>query len=130
MCGWCREGKLDSMKIRRKHSILIAASVALLVATVVFKMSTRRALASDPERENAPTAAVAPVERRPITQTLRLSGEFRPFQEVDVHAKVSGYIRKIYVDVGDHVKTGQVLAVLEVPELAAQMQGADAAMRR
>ena len=118
------------MKIKRKHSILAACLVALLVAFVVFKMSDRSALASDPEAENTPTAAVAPVERRSVTQTLQLSGEFRPFQEVEVHAKVSGYIRKISVDVGDRVKQGQVMAVLEVPELAAQMQGADAAVRR
>jgi RND family efflux transporter MFP subunit len=48
---------------------------------------------------------------------------------VDVHAKVAGYIRKIYVDVGDHVKTGQTLAVLEVPELQAQLGGAEAGLR-
>jgi RND family efflux transporter MFP subunit len=48
---------------------------------------------------------------------------------VDVHAKVAGYIRQIYVDVGDHVKEGQTLAVLEVPELAAQLTGAEAAVR-
>lgn len=46
-----------------------------------------------------------------------------------MHAKVSGYVRKINVDIGDHVKTGQVLAVLEVPELMAQLQGASAGVR-
>jgi RND family efflux transporter MFP subunit len=60
---------------------------------------------------------------------LTIAGEFKPFQDVDVHAKVAGYIRTIYVDVGDHVKEGQTLAVLEVPELAAQLAGADAAVR-
>ena len=38
-------------------------------------------------------------------------------QEVELHAKVSGYIRKINVDIGDRVSVGQVLARLEVPEL-------------
>jgi RND family efflux transporter MFP subunit len=75
-------------------------------------------------------AAVARVERRTIANTLRISGEFKPFQDVDVHAKVAGYIKVIYVDVGDHVKQGQTLAILEVPELAAQLVGADAAVRR
>jgi len=46
-----------------------------------------------------------------------------------MHAKVSGYVRKINVDIGDRVKTGQVLAVLEVPELMAQVQGAAAGVR-
>jgi RND family efflux transporter MFP subunit len=61
---------------------------------------------------------------------LTIAGEFKPFQDVDVHAKVAGYIRTIYVDVGDHVKGGQTLAVLEIPELAAQLAGADAAVGR
>ena len=78
---------------------------------------------------DVPVAAVAPVERRNIGSTLAIAGEFKPFQEVDVHAKVAGYIRQIYVDVGDHVKEGQTLAVLEVPELAAQLTGAEAAVR-
>ncbi|HKE34832.1 MAG TPA: efflux RND transporter periplasmic adaptor subunit [Candidatus Acidoferrum sp.] len=77
-----------------------------------------------------PLAAVARVERRTISNTLKISGEFKPFQDVDVHAKVAGYIKTIYVDVGAHVKQGQTLAILEVPELAAQLAGADAAVRR
>jgi RND family efflux transporter MFP subunit len=78
---------------------------------------------------DAPAAAVARVERHKIGSTLAIAGEFKPFQDVDVHAKVAGYIRQIYVDVGDHVKEGQTLAVLEVPELAAQLSGAEAAVR-
>jgi RND family efflux transporter MFP subunit len=74
-------------------------------------------------------AAVAGVERRNFDNTLSIAGEFKPFQDVDVHAKVAGYIRKMYVDVGDRVKEGQTLAVLEIPELAAQLAGADAAVR-
>src|SRR4030095_9941883 len=75
-------------------------------------------------------AAVVKVERGPMDSTLTIAGEFKPFQDVDGHAKVGGYIQKIYVDVGDNVKQGETLAVLEVPELTAQMSGADAAVRR
>jgi RND family efflux transporter MFP subunit len=75
-------------------------------------------------------AAVVRVERHNLGNTLTIAGEFKPFQDVDVHAKVAGYIRVINVDVGDHVREGQTLAVLEIPELAAQLAGADAAVRR
>jgi RND family efflux transporter MFP subunit len=75
-------------------------------------------------------AAVARVQRHSLGNTLTIAGEFKPFQDVGVHAKVAGYIKAIYVDVGDHVKAGQTLAVLEIPELAAQLAGADAAVRR
>jgi RND family efflux transporter MFP subunit len=74
--------------------------------------------------------AVARPKPAPIIQSLVLSGEFKPFQQVDVHAKVAGYIRRIYVDVGDKVKRGQTLAILEVPELSAQLLAANAAVRR
>jgi RND family efflux transporter MFP subunit len=79
---------------------------------------------------NAVSAAVARVKRGNIGDTLTIAGAFKPFQEVDVHAKVSGYVQTMNVDVGDHVKEGQTLAVLEVPELAAQLSGAEASVRR
>jgi RND family efflux transporter MFP subunit len=75
-------------------------------------------------------AAVVKVSRGKLGAPLTLAGAFKPFQDVDVHAKVAGYIKKIYVDVGSRVTEGQTLAVLEVPELAAQLAGADAAVRR
>ena len=103
----------------------------ILAAVVVIGVSASRWLAhSATEADDAVVAAVARVQRGPIDNTLTIAGEFKPFQDVDVHAKVAGYIKKIYVDVGDHVKQGQTLAVLEVPELAAQLAGADAQVRR
>jgi RND family efflux transporter MFP subunit len=116
------------MKIGRKHVLIAVAGVAVLAAAW-FEFSGPRVKASQPEAVTSP-AAVVLVKRKPISSSLTLSGEFRPFQEVEVHAKIAGYIRKIYVDVGDRVKAGQTLAVLEVPELSAQLQGADAAVRR
>jgi RND family efflux transporter MFP subunit len=79
---------------------------------------------------NGVSAAVARAKRGNIGDTLTIAGAFKPFQEVDVHAKVSGYVQTMYVDVGDHVKEGQTLAVLEVPELAAELSGAEASVRR
>jgi RND family efflux transporter MFP subunit len=76
-----------------------------------------------------PPAAVVQVRRAPISNTLSIAGEFLPYQEVDLHAKVAGYIRNINVDIGDRVHKGQVLAVLEVPELVAQLQAAAAGVR-
>ena len=78
----------------------------------------------------APVAAVVRVEQHSLGIPLALAGAFKPFQDVDVHAKVAGYIRTIYVDVGSHVQDGQLIAVLEVPELAAELAGATAAVRR
>ncbi len=68
-------------------------------------------------------AAVAAVQRGNIEHVLSVAGQFQPYQMVDVHAKVSGYVRHIYVDIGDRVHAGQTLATLEVPELNAQYRG-------
>src|SRR5215475_9953082 len=110
-----------------------------VVAVVVFAFAAWWWIARTPTEaedksragraEGALPAAVVSVERRDIANALVISGEFKPFQDVDVHAKVAGYIRAIRVDVGDHVKEGQTLAELEIPELAAQLSGADAAAR-
>jgi multidrug efflux pump subunit AcrA (membrane-fusion protein) len=72
------------------------------------------------------TAPVIGVIRSNLASSLTLAGQFQPYQEVDLHAKVSGYIRWIKVDIGDRVHAGQVLADLEVPELSDQLQGSKA----
>jgi RND family efflux transporter MFP subunit len=75
---------------------------------------------STSEAAARPAAAVSTVQRGAISHVLSLAGQFQPYQVVDVHAKVSGYLRHIYVDIGDRVHAGQTLGVLEVPELSAQ----------
>jgi len=76
-----------------------------------------------------PRAAVVQVRRAPVSNTLSIAGEFLPYQEVELHAKVAGYIKNINVDIGDRVHQGQVLAVLEIPELMAELQSASAGVR-
>jgi RND family efflux transporter MFP subunit len=80
--------------------------------------------------DSPPVVAVAVAARQDLSRNEVLSAEFRPFQEIDVHAKVAGYIKKIYVDVGDHVKAGQTLAVLEIPEMADELTLATAGRSR
>jgi RND family efflux transporter MFP subunit len=120
------------MKSKKK---LVIASLVVLVALLAW-VGIRRAKTTEaddgdhPVNDTAPVAAVVKVERRTIGGPLTIAGAFKPFQDIDVHAKVAGYIQHIYVDYGSHVKTGQVMAVLEVPELQAQLDGANAAVGR
>jgi RND family efflux transporter MFP subunit len=119
------------MTFSRNHKLLVAvgAVIGLMVAILVAS----RVRAGGPPHTNngrdVVPAAVALVKRTPIGNSFSVAGEFIPYQEIEMHAKVSGYVRKINVDIGDKVKTGQVLAVLEVPELVAQLQGAGAGVR-
>lgn len=117
--------------MKRKHLVIIAAAVLLLVAGLSrFTVGAKSVNSAQDEGAQAQPVAVALVKRAPIRQSLVLSGWFKPFQNVDVHAKVAGYIKAIYVDVGDKVKRGQTLAILEVPELNAQLMAAQAAIKR
>ena len=77
---------------------------------------------SDASAATASSAQVVAAQRGDISQVLTLAGQFQPYQVVDVHPKVSGYMKHINVDIGDVVHQGQTLAVLEVPELKAQLQ--------
>src|SRR5437867_9674857 len=77
-----------------------------------------------------PTVAVSVVVRDDIRQVLNVAAEFRPFQEIDVHSKVAGFLKRITVDVGDRVGEGQLLAVLEIPEVENDLQQGEAAIRR
>jgi RND family efflux transporter MFP subunit len=79
---------------------------------------------------NAPIVPVVAVERRDLTSELSIASEFQPFQEIAVYAKVSGYIQKLYVDWGTHVKQGQLLAILEIPELEQQIRQDEATVKK
>jgi len=103
---------------------------ALLATAGCSHDGARPADAAETATNRVLNVAVTKVERADLTQTLRIAAEFRPFQEIEVHAKVSGYVKHIDVDVGDRVRKGQTLAVLEVPELEDELNQAAAAMRQ
>ena len=125
----CLRKTYDSEKEARDRGPLVAL-VVLLAWLGLRREKTEADDGAHPVRTSVPVAAVVRVTRGTLGSPLTLAGAFKPFQDVDVHAKVAGYIKAIYVDVGSHVKDGQTLAVLEVPELQAQLLGADAAVRR
>ena len=75
------------------------------------------------------SVGVAKVQRKALGRTLTLSSELVPFQEIDVYAKESGFVRKLDVDYGSRVKAGDVMAVLEIPELESQLQQDDAVIK-
>jgi RND family efflux transporter MFP subunit len=114
--------------MRSIHRILYFFIFLIFFSALIGCGEGRKTAADD--AANAPVAAVVKVARGNIADKLEIASEFQPFQEVDVYAKVSGYIQKLYVDFGTHVKQGQILAVLEVPELQQQLQQDEASVRR
>ena len=109
----------------RKRILWIAVALLLVGAVVLFTLLHKSKAPAVAPR----SAAVVSVSIGALSSSLTVAGQFQPYQEVDLHAKVSGYIRWIKVDIGDRVRQGEVLAALEVPELQDQLQGAQAEVR-
>jgi len=106
--------------------LLLAALGAFLLSSCG---SNKDVQASASAASEIPTVAVAKVATADLSRDLILTAEFKPFQEVDVMAKVSGYVKEIRVDVGDRVKEGALLATLEVPEMADDLRKSEAGVR-
>jgi RND family efflux transporter MFP subunit len=78
----------------------------------------------------APIVAVVPVTKGEIYREVSFDAELRPYKEIELHARATGYLDKMLVDAGDVVKEGQLIAALDVPELKFDLQNAEASERR
>jgi RND family efflux transporter MFP subunit len=124
------------MQLRPVHKFLVlGVAVLCLVATITAVRHVRASsprsksevpVATSGDDSQVPFAAVVTVQRNVIANSLSIAGQFIPYQNVELHAKVAGYIKHIYVDIGDRVHKGQVLATLDVPEVVAEANEAEA----
>ena len=101
-------------------SYVIAGLVATLLTLGLSSCSMGRSVGEANAQQDV-TAGVVNVVKKTLGRELTLSSELVPFQEIDVYAKESGYVQKLFVDYGSRVKAGQVMANLEIPELRAQI---------
>ncbi len=119
--------KVASSKLR----LVLVAGLLLVAMALVWSVQRVRA---DADRASAnsvlPTVAVAKVGREDLYREVTIPAEFRPYEEVELHAKVSGYVSEMKVDFGDRVKAGQLMATLEVPELLDDLHNAMAAVQK
>jgi RND family efflux transporter MFP subunit len=102
--------------MRSSKLILLASLVCLVVEFVACSGGGSHVQAA------AITVGVTKVVRKSLGRQITLSSELVPFQEIDVYAKESGFVKNLLVDYGTRVKAGQVMAILEIPELEAQLQ--------
>ncbi len=107
--------------MRMQASLTLAIGLASAVVTGLVACRTADSK-SEASATSVPSARVAVAQRGDIAHVLTLAGQFQPYQVVDVHPKVSGYMKRINVDIGDVVHQGETLAVLEVPELKAELE--------
>jgi RND family efflux transporter MFP subunit len=129
---------VDSESHRRRGRVLLIAGVLLGVAlivgaSIVYRQHGTGTLAPGSAKATPQSVSLVSVtlaRREDLVDQLKLSGEFLPFQEISLYARVAGYVRQMKVDVGDRVRMGDVIAVLEIPELDNDLQRAAAATER
>src|ERR1035438_1802656 len=113
-----------TLSTTRRRKASISFSLAAPIIALAVSLSSCSGGRSTQVQAGGPTitVGVTKVEKKSLGRQITLSSELVPFQEIDVYAKESGYVQKLDVDYGSRVKAGQVIAILEIPELQAQLQ--------
>jgi RND family efflux transporter MFP subunit len=106
----------DEVTLERRLAVLLALAIACSGCTAKTNAAP----------EDIPVVAASHAVRTDLKNDVTLTAELEPYYEVDVMAKEAGYIRHMLVDIGDHVKAGQLICVLEIPELQDDLQRAKA----
>ena len=120
----------DIGRLLRRGALGLAGALLLgfLVASAV-RWHTRSLLEHQSEAAQLPTVDVTVVHRSTAPTTLSLPGAAAAWYETTIYARVSGYVARWYVDIGDRVNAGQLLASIDTPELDAELDAARARLR-
>lgn len=117
-------------KTRRRFDWHVAVVIGVAVVSIpLWRLVEHRSKITKTAAADV-TVAVTIVTRADLGQDLVFDAELRPYQEIDMHAKVAGYLEKILVDIGDRVEAGQLLATIEIPELDEEINRAIATQKR
>ena len=114
-----------------RHSYRMAP-VALFLSAVLCGCGASEK--KEEEKQNAvvettPVTDAFILQKGRLSSSIQIPGELIPFQQVDLYARVNGFVKKLYADVGTEVKTGQLLAAMEAPELGSQLAGAESRLK-
>src|SRR5947209_10674614 len=112
------------MKFASQTRIKVLMVVAALAAGAIVAQRNMAAApppAKSTEVDTRPRIEVVHPRRVTVAQRLQTNATLAPFEVTDLFAKVTGYLSDVRVDIGDHVKAGQVLAVIDLPEMEKQL---------
>lgn len=110
--------------------VFAAAIFALLLLGASCSRPGNAETKTTGDSNSLPVVAVQRASLNTLDRNLTLTAEFEPYQEIDVMAKVAGYVKQINVDIGDRVRSGELLATLEVPEMTNELAKAEAGVER
>jgi multidrug efflux pump subunit AcrA (membrane-fusion protein) len=109
----------------KKAIIILLTIVVVLAATVVLRISMGDSK-TDQRRQNVPLVKVEKPQRETITYTLNFTGDVLAGQQANIYSKVGGTLERVLVDMGEYVRQGQLLAMIDTTELSQQYLQASA----
>jgi multidrug efflux pump subunit AcrA (membrane-fusion protein) len=117
-------------RVRRYGALLASISLPLLLAVTAgcHRMASAHSPAMESAEPETPAVATTRPERRTLQRAVEQPGQIEGFERTDIVAKISGYVKKLHVDIGDQVTKDQVLADLWVPELEEELNLKEAAV--
>jgi membrane fusion protein (multidrug efflux system) len=107
-------------------ALIVAVVAAALGAGIVPRLDARAALLQQTEALAVPTVQVTLPTVAPPDQALVLPGNIEAYQQTPIFARTNGYLKAWYADIGTHVKAGQLLAIIDAPEVDAALRQARA----
>jgi membrane fusion protein, multidrug efflux system len=122
-----------TMNIIKNKYTLALTLITLIGLSACSDKKQKEEIAQTEKQESAidtPLVVVVPVNRGTLNSTITVPGELMPFQEVDIYAKITSYVKKLYVDIGSEVHTGDLLATLEAPEINSQLATAESHIKQ
>src|SRR4030088_2717749 len=106
--------------------VVVGVGAGGVVADWHLAASPPPSLVSPWKPDSRPRVEVVRPRRSAVAQRLQTNATLEAFEETDLFAKISGYLSDVRVDIGDHVKAGQVLSIIYVPEMEKELAEAEA----
>lgn len=125
-----------TMNKLKNKSILLLAVLAMAVGSMSACHSDDKEKKEQQEEEQqqeaveTPTVQIVPLTKGRLSSNITIPGELIPYQQVDLYAKTNSYVKKLLVDIGSEVHQGQLLAVLEAPEINSQLAAAQSRIKQ
>jgi RND family efflux transporter MFP subunit len=118
-------------RLKKGMIIFVVVLVVAFIAVRVDRFFKDRSVAADTQQSSSAPPLVDTVQAAPVgaVQRLSLPGQTAAWHSSTIYARVNGYVSKWFVDIGDHVHKGQVMALIETPDLDAQLAGARAGLQ-
>ena len=112
-----------------KHTMAAISGIACGMMMLGCSSSTSETKVKTADTPAAAIMEVIELKRGILKSSIQMPGELIAFQQVDIYAKENSFVKKLYVDVGSEVKQGQLLAVMEAPELNSRMLAASSRLK-